>query len=87
MAEHGLAFFADGIPLNLRWLLPTNEYCSLETYWDGQVKGGGVLYAEHQQHWQYERLNKNGYAAYENIPQRLSVLLLVIQTTQFNPGR
>ena len=26
MAEHGLAFFVDGIPLNLRWLLPTNEY-------------------------------------------------------------
>ena len=85
MAEHGLAFFADGIPLNLRWLLPTNEYCSLETYWDGQVKGGGALYAEHQQHWQYERLDKNGYAAYENIPQRLSVLYQLSRQLNLSP--
>jgi CRISPR-associated protein Csc3 len=74
MVEHGLAFFVDGVPLNLRWILPTNEYRSLETYRDGQVRDGGVAYVERQKHWQHERLDEQGYTAYENIHQRLSVL-------------
>lgn len=74
MAEHELSFFVDGVPLNLRWLLPTNEYRSLETYRDGKVKDGGTDYLEHKLHWQHEQLDEHGYAAHENISRRLSLL-------------
>lgn len=85
MAEHGLAFFVDGIPLNLRWLLPTNEYSSIETYRDGQAKDGGAAYVERQRYWQHERLDERGYAAYENIPQRLSVLYQLSRQLNLSP--
>ena len=41
MAENALAFFVDGVPLALRWLLPTNEYRSIETY-RGREQDGGL---------------------------------------------
>jgi hypothetical protein len=85
MAEHALAFFVDGVPLNLRWLLPTNEYRSLETYRDGKAKDGGVDYLEHQKHWQNERLDAQGYAAYENISRRLSLLYQLALQLNLSP--
>jgi len=74
MTEHALNFFVDGVPLNLRWLLPTNEYRSIETYRDGKAENGGAAYIDCLSHWQNEQPDDQGYAAYENISRRLSIL-------------
>ncbi len=74
MTEHALNFFVDGIPLNLRWLLPTNEYRSIETYRDRKGENGGKTYIDRLNHWQNEQPDEQGYAAYENISRRLSIL-------------
>ncbi len=74
MAEHQLNFFVDGTPLNLRWLLPTNEYRSIETYRDREGENGGKTYLDRLNHWQNEQPDEQGYAAYENISRRLSML-------------
>lgn len=74
MAEHSLAFFVDGVPLALRWLLPTNEYCSIETYRDGKEQDGGREYTQRKNYWNNERPDEQGYAAYENITRRLAAL-------------
>ena len=73
MAEHALAFFVDGVPLALRWLLPTNEYRSIETY-RGREQDGGFTYVQRKEHWSNEQLDEQGYAAYENIVRRLVTL-------------
>lgn len=74
MAEHALTFFVDGVPLALRWLLPTNEYRSIETYRDRKEQDGGREYIQRKDHWNNERLDEKGYAAYENITRRLTAL-------------
>jgi CRISPR-associated protein Csc3 len=80
IAEHALAFFTDGVPLNLRWLMPTNEYRSLETYRERQEqKGGDTEYIKRQDHWSNEQPDEQGYAAYENISKRLSALYQLSQ--------
>jgi hypothetical protein len=85
MVEHGLAFFVDSVPLNLRWILPTNEYRSIETYRDGQAKDGGGAYLARKRHWQHEQLDEQGYAAYEHIPRRLSVLYQLSRQLNLSP--
>jgi hypothetical protein len=80
MIEHSLAFFTDGVPLNLRWLLPTNEYRSIETYRNRNEQGGDTEYTKRQNHWSGERPDEQGYAAYENISKRLSTLYQLSQT-------
>ena len=85
MAEHKLIFFTDGVPLNLRWILPTNEYRSLETYREGQAKDGGAEYIQHKSHWQNEQLDKQGYIAYENISRRLAILYQLARQLNLNP--
>ena len=67
MAEHALAFFVDGVPLALRWLLPTNEYRSIETYRDHKEQDGGREYTQRKNYWNNERPDEQGYTAYENI--------------------
>ncbi len=84
MVEHALAFFADGIPLNLRWLLPTNEYRSIETYRDRQ-DDGGPAYRERINQWPNESPDAQGYAAYENIAWRLSTLYRLAQQLSLSP--
>jgi hypothetical protein len=74
MAEHALTFFTDGVPLNLRWLLPTNEYRSIETYRSRNEQGGDTEFIKRQDHWSSEQPDEQGYAAYENISKRLSTL-------------
>ena len=73
MVEHALTFFVDGVPLALRWLLPTNEYRSIETY-RGREQDGGFIYIQRKEHWSNEQLDEQGYAAYENIVRRLATL-------------
>lgn len=85
MAEHNLVFFADGIPLNLRWILPSNEYRSLETYRERQMKDGGVEYIQRKSHWQNEQLDPQGYAAFENISQRLAILYRLSRQLNLSP--
>lgn len=85
MAEHELTFFVDSAPLNLRWILPTNEYRSIETYWDRQTKDGGAAYIQRQNHWQNEQLDEQGYAASENITKRLAILYRVSQQLGLSP--
>ncbi len=85
LAEHGLAFFVDGVPLNLRWLLPTNEYRSIETYREGQAKDGGAAYIQRKNHWQNEQPDEQGYAAYENISQRLAILYHLSHQLNLSP--
>ena len=77
MAEHALTFFTDGVPLNLRWLLPTNEYRSIETYRSRNEQGGDTEFIKRQDHWSSEQPDEQGYAAYENISKRLSTLYQV----------
>ncbi len=79
MAEHALAFFTDGVPLNLRWLMPTNEYRSIETYRERQEQGGDAEYVKRQNNWSYEQPDEGGYAAFENISRRLSALYQLSQ--------
>ena len=74
MADHALNFFVDSVPLNLRWLLPTNEYRSIETYRDREGENGGKTYLDRLNRWQNEQSDEQGYAAYENISRRLSTL-------------
>jgi len=85
MVEHELAFFVDGVPLNLRWILPTNEYRSIETYRERQAKDGGMAYIQRKSHWQNERIDEQGYAAYENIPKRLAILYRLSQQLNLGP--
>ncbi len=74
MAEHALVFFVDGVPLSLRWLLPTNEYHSIETYRDRKEQDGGHEYTQRKAHWNNEQPDEQGYAAYENVTRRLATL-------------
>lgn len=74
MTEHALAFFVDGVPLALRWLLPTNEYRSIETYRENKEPDGGPMYNQRLSHWSNEQPDEQGYAAYENIIRRLATL-------------
>jgi len=74
MTEHALAFFVDGVPLALRWLLPSDEYRSTETYRDRKEQDGGNEYIQRKAHWNDERPDEQGYAAYENITRRLAIL-------------
>lgn len=85
MVEHDLAFFVDGAPLNLRWLLPTNEYRSIETYRDRQAKDGGAAYIQRLNHWQNEQLDERGLAAYENISKRLAILYRLSHQLNLSP--
>ena len=84
MVEQKLAFFVDGVPLNLRWLLPADAYRSVEVYRDGKQRDGGAEYIKRKDHWYNERLDDQGYAAYENIIRRLSALLQLSQLLNLN---
>lgn len=83
MAEKALTFFVDGVPLALRWLLPTHEYRSIESY-RGREQDGGFVYVQHMEHWSNEHLDEQGYAAYENISIRLATLYEI--TRKLNLG-
>ncbi len=84
MTDHQLAFFVDSVPLNTRWLLPVNEYRSLETY-RKKEKGGGAEFQAHATSWAQEPLDKEGRAAFENIFRRLSILYQIAQQLQLSP--
>ncbi len=71
MDDNRLAFFVDGTPRNLRWLLPTDEYRSLETYRDDE---GGRVYEQRRDHWGDEQRYPGNQAAFENISKRLWAL-------------
>lgn len=85
MAEHDLVFFVDSVPLPLRWILPTNEYRSLEMYRERQAKDGGTAYIERKNHWQNEQIDEQGCAAYENIARRLATLYRLSQQLHLSP--
>ncbi len=72
--EHELAFFVDGVPRNLRWLLPTDEYSNLMAFHDSKQTEGGTEYLEHLQNWGNEGPDTRGRAAFENIVRRLELL-------------
>jgi hypothetical protein len=71
--------------LHLRWLVPANEYRSLETYREGTVKGGGAVYQARHEQWAQERLDEQGYGTFENIFKRLSLLYELAQQLGLNP--
>ncbi len=84
LAEHAMAFFVDSVPLHLRWLVPANEYRSLETYRENTPKGGAI-YQERNAQWAQERLDAEGYGSFENIFKRLSILYRIAQQLQLSP--
>lgn len=77
-----IAFFADGAPRNLRWLLPANEYRSLETYWDE----GEKAYTQRRDKWGNEQLDTHNQAAMENISKRLATLYQLSRQLTSNEG-
>jgi CRISPR-associated protein Csc3 len=67
--NHKLAFFVDGNPVGLRWLLPGNGYRDLETYRDKPY--GPAEYARHKGEWSNEVPDSDGYTALQNLVRRL----------------
>ncbi len=74
MTDHTLAFFADGVPRNVRWLLPTDEYRSIETYRDKNETKDDAKYFKRHNQWSIEQPDEYDQAAYENISKRLHVM-------------
>jgi hypothetical protein len=77
-----LAFFVDGVPSEMRWLLPANEYRNLETYRVSSAPEGGESYRKRRASWNNERPDEQGYAAFEHIYLRLSALYRIAQELQ-----
>ena len=67
--EHRLAFFVDGTPVGLRWLLPGNGYRDLETYRDKPYDAGE--YPRRNAAWSNETPDSDGYTAQQNLVRRL----------------
>ena len=74
MDERGLALFVDGVPRNLRWLLPVNEFCRLQAYLDSNKPDGGPVYLAHKDKLADEQPDDKGRAAFENVLLRLRAL-------------
>lgn len=69
LRTHRLAFFVDGTPVGLRWLLPGNGYCDLETYRD--KPHNAAEYARRKAGWSNEAPDGDGYTALQNLVRRL----------------
>jgi len=67
--EHRLAFFVDGTPVGLRWLLPGNGYRDLETYRDKPYDA--AEYPRRNAAWSNETPDSDGYTAQQNLVRRL----------------
>lgn len=65
---HQMVFFVDGVPRNLRWLLPGDGYRDLESYRDSRDP---QEYARRTAAWSNELPDADGYLALANMARRL----------------
>jgi len=78
MGEHGLSFFCDGAPRNLRWLLPTDGYRKLATYKDDGSE------EQRRKSWGDEKPDDDGFAAEDNVSRRLRALYRLVGELKSN---